>query len=76
MMRTTVDLPDDLLEIARSIARGRKQTLSQAVADMMRASLGVPSSRDVRISPVTGLPVIHLGRPTTLDDVKTLEDDD
>ena len=75
-MRTTIDIPDDLLETARSIARGRRQTLGQAVADLMRRALGDQPAEPVRISPVTGLPVIHLGRPTTLEDVKYLDDED
>jgi hypothetical protein len=74
-MRTTIELPDDLLETAKSIARGRRQTLGQAVADLMRRALAAPESPEITISPVTGLPVIHLGRPTTLDDVQSLEDD-
>jgi hypothetical protein len=75
-MRTTLDLPEDLLETARSIARGRKQTLGQAVADLMRTALSAPPKHEISISPITGLPVIHLGRPTTLEDVKELEDED
>ncbi|HEY7177046.1 MAG TPA: hypothetical protein VH442_19200 [Micromonosporaceae bacterium] len=60
-MRTTIDIPDDLLAVARSIARGRNQTLGQAVAEMMRRSLSVPvPEHDIAISPRTGLPVIHL----------------
>ena len=69
-MRTTLDLPDDLLMTARSIARGRKQTLGQAVADLMRTALSGPPTHEARISPITGLPVVYLGRPTTLEDVK------
>jgi hypothetical protein len=77
MMRTTIDIPDDLLAVAKSIARGRNQTLGQAVAEMMRRSLSAPvPEREVAISPRTGLPVIHLGRVTTLEDIKSLEDDE
>ena len=75
-MRTTVDLPDDLHQVAVSIARGRKQTLSQAIADLMRRALAQPPSEELQISPVTGLPVIHLGRPTSLEDVQSLDDDE
>ncbi len=63
-MRTTLDLPDDLLDTAKSIARGRKQTAGLAVADPMRQALEQTASAgvdEVQISPLTGLPVIHLG---------------
>lgn len=75
-MRTTIDLPDDLLSVARSIARGRKQTLGRAVADIMRTGLSAPARKETQISPITGLPVVHLGRTTTSEDVKELEDED
>jgi hypothetical protein len=76
-MRTTLDLPEELLQTAKSIARGRKQTLGETVADLMRQALEHPPADDeLRISPITGLPLIHLGRPTTLEDVRSLDDDD
>ena len=76
-MRTTIDIPEDLLETARSIARGRRQSLGQAVSDLMRRGLEPqPREAEIKISPVTGLPVIHLGRPTTLEDVQSLDDDE
>lgn len=75
-MRTTIDLPEDLLGTAKAMARGRKQTLGQTIADLMRRGLRPVPDEPIRISPRTGLPVIHLGRVTTLEDVKALEDDE
>ena len=75
-MRTTLDLPDDLHQLALSIARDTHRTLSETVADLMRRGLGQGETQEVSRSPVTGLPVIRLGSPVTTDDVRALEDPD
>lgn len=69
-------LPDDLLEIAHSIARDRRQTLSQVVADLARRGLAGSPPSDVVLDEATGLPVITLGRPVTSADVRSLEDEE
>jgi Arc/MetJ family transcription regulator len=74
MMRTTIDLPDDLHRVALSIARERDVTLSQAVADLLRRALGAGAA-DITMAMRHGLPVIRLGHPITSDDVRALEDD-
>jgi hypothetical protein len=38
-MRTTLDLDDDVLAAARSIAAARKQTMGKVVSDLLRQSL-------------------------------------
>jgi hypothetical protein len=40
LLRTTIDLPDDLHQIAMSIARDKSQTLSETVAELIRAGPG------------------------------------
>lgn len=76
-MRTTIDLPDDLVEIARSLARREKKTLGQSVAELMRRGISPPPPPRISVSPRTGLPVITLGGPPiTDDDVRTLEDEE
>jgi hypothetical protein len=76
-VRTTIDLPDDLHQIAMSIARDKSQTLSETVAELMRAGLGTGRPKITRyISPVTGLPVIRTGVPITTEDVRALDDDE
>jgi hypothetical protein len=74
-VRTTIDLPDDLHQIAMSIARDKAQTLSETVAELMRAGLGGRPQIRRYISPVTGLPVIHTGIPITTEDVRALDDE-
>lgn len=74
-MRTTIDLPKDLHDAARSIARDRGITLSEAVADLLRRGLGNAGSVDFGRSAGTGLPTARVGRLVTQDDVRSLDDD-
>lgn len=74
-MRTTIDLPADLHDAARSIARDRGTTLSEAVADLIRRGLGQRGIVQYDRSAHTGLPTARVGRPVTQDDVRSLEDD-
>ena len=75
-MRITIDLPDDLHAQAVAIARDTHQSLSQAVAGLIRRGLGTGAPGEVAKSSRTGLPVAHLGRTITTEDVRRLEDDD
>jgi len=75
-MRTTIDLPDDLHAQAVAIARDTHQTLSQAVAGLIRRGLGPGDPGKIATSARTGLPVAHLGKTITTEDVRRLEDDD
>jgi len=73
-MRTTVDLPADLHAQAVAISRDTHRTLSQTITDLMRRGLGQGQDADVTTSARTGLPVVHLGRTITTEDVRALED--
>jgi hypothetical protein len=75
-MRTTVDLPEDLHAQAAAIARDTHRTLSETVAYLMRRGLGQGQVAEVETSTRTGLPVVHLGRTLTTEDVRALEDDE
>lgn len=76
-MRTTIDLPDDLHQLATNIARDKRQTLSQVVVDLMRIATSPQRKIEVRKSAVSGFPTLHgLGRPITTEDVRSLEDDE
>jgi len=74
-MRTTVDLPADLHAQAVAIARDTHRTLSETVAFLMRRGLSEGRAAGLTHSAVTGLPVVHLGRVITTEDVRALEDD-
>ncbi len=75
-MRTTIDIPDDLHAQAVAIARDTHQSLSQTVAALIRRGLSPGNPGEIAKSARTGLPVAHLGRITTTEDVRRLEDDD
>ena len=82
VMRTTIELPDDLHRIASSLARHNKRSLGQIVAELMRRGLEVPANRVAesqavyRIDDETGLPVVvGASRVMTDDDVRSLEDE-
>jgi hypothetical protein len=75
-MRTTLDIPDDLHAQAVAIARDTHQSLSQAIAGLIRRGLGSGSTGEAEISARTGLPVVHVGRTITSEDARELEDDD
>ena len=83
LMRTTLDLPEDLHRIASGLARHSGRSLGQTVAELMRRGLEASAAPAHRIaeaplpyhlSPVTGLPVLRSPRPVTDEDCKTLED--
>ena len=75
-MRTTIDIPDDLHAQAVAIARDTHRSLSQTVAFLMRRGMGSGHPAETVTSDRTGLPVVHLGRTITSEDVRRLEDDD
>jgi hypothetical protein len=58
-----------------AIARDTQRTLSETVAFLMRRGLGEGHASELAHSPVTGLPVVRLGKMITTEDVRTLEDD-
>ncbi len=78
LMRTTVDLPDNLHRIALGLARHTGRSLSQAVAEMMQRGLSAQPSEVTQqpftINEATGLPVARSRRLITADDVMAVED--
>jgi predicted transcriptional regulator len=74
-MRTTLNLPDDLHAQVTAIARNTHQSLSQTVAGLIRRGLGSGTPGEIARSSRTGLPVAHLGRTITSEDVRRLEED-
>jgi metal-responsive CopG/Arc/MetJ family transcriptional regulator len=74
-VRTTIDLPEDLLARAKAIARDTSRSLSEVVSDLVRRGLEPPSATSPATSDRTGLPLVSLGRTITSDDVRVLEDE-
>ena len=56
MMRTTLDIDDNLLAIARVRAREKGISIGAAVSELMRRGLEVPRTRSKRGFPVFQMP--------------------
>ena len=78
VMRTTVDLPEDLHRQAKAIAHDNSWTLSEAVAWLMRRGLGQQGNPrlEIGVDELTGFPLFKSGRVITDEDVKQLLDED
>jgi len=73
-MRTTLDIDDDVLEIARGMAAHRRQSLGRVMSEMFRRSLQAGGTQKFR----NGLEVIYrTGKlaPVTLEAVNKLRDE-
>jgi hypothetical protein len=46
MMRTTINLPDDVYRCAQALASAKRITLGEAVAEMVRRGLSLPPAVD------------------------------
>ncbi len=75
MMRTTVNLPDDLYEIARSMAAAKRTSLGEALAELIRRGLEPRSRVEADDS---GFPQFHVSQhaqPITLEQTLDAEDE-
>jgi hypothetical protein len=73
-MRTTLNLDDAALRLARDYARRRSLTLGKAVSELVRHGLATPLATTV----INGLHVVQLppdSPPVTSEDVRRLEDE-
>jgi hypothetical protein len=73
VMRTTLDLPNDVLRAGRSLAHPRGISLGDALAELVRAGLQPPR----RINTQTAFPSFELSeraRPITLEQTLQAED--
>jgi hypothetical protein len=75
LVRTTIDLPEDLHHITMAIARDQGATFSQTVVTLLQRAIGTPGTAQVSASERTGLQVVRLGRTITSDDVRALDDE-
>ena len=75
MMRTTLDIEDDVLEVAKSLARHQRLSLGKAVSALIRMAIH-PSSQKEEVR--NGLRVIARrpnAKVVTLDTVNHLRDE-
>lgn len=80
VMRTTVDLPEDLHRIVSSLAIHTRRSLSTTAVELIRRGLATTSAdagaaTRVTTNSKTGLPTVQLPRTVTPEDVKAQEDD-
>lgn len=74
-MRTTLDIDDDVLAVAKELARGRKSTAGQVISDLARQALARPAKR--RLVRRNGFWVLAgRGGVVTTELVKQLQDED
>ncbi len=74
MMRTTINLPDDVLRVARSLANLKGISLGEAIAELARAGLK-PAAR---INTKTAFPSFQVNqnaKPITLEHTLQAEDE-
>lgn len=73
-MRTTVNLPDDIYEAARSVAAVKRISLGEALGDLVRQGLRRPMAMEIR----NGIPIVVLPKDSpiiTLEHTLAIEDD-
>jgi hypothetical protein len=74
MMRTTVNLPDDLYEVVRSLAEAKRISLGEAMAELLRKGLHPRANLDSQ----TAFPRFFVepgAPPITLDQTLQAEDE-
>ena len=72
MMRTTVDLDEDVLRVAKDVARQRDQSLGRVLSDLVRRAL-TPPRENVKVR--NGVPILPRkpgAKPVTSEIVKDL----
>ena len=74
MMRTTINLPEDVYRIARSLAGAKDISLGDAVAELARRGLHPPARINTRRA-FPSFVVPQRARPITLDQTLDAEDE-
>ena len=73
-MRTTIDLPEDLHDLARQLAHEGNRSMSDVIAELIRMGLRREPEKPQQSGP-RGMPLLSVGRPVTAEDVRSLDDD-
>lgn len=74
MMRTTVNLPDDVYRVARSLAAAKGVSLGEALAELVRKALD-PAGRIETAKPFPCFTVSKNACPITLEQTLEAEDE-
>ena len=77
MPRTSVDLPPAVRDRVYRLAKERHTSVSKVVAELTTRGLAqLDEPVEIRTHPLTGLPVISIGRSVTNDEVLQFLDED
>ena len=71
-MRTTVDLDEDILKVAKHLAQERAQSLGRVLSDLARQGLQPAPNPKVRSGVIPTLPRKPSAQPVTMQAVKDL----
>lgn len=71
-VRTTVDLPEAILEQVKALAAERGASVSATLADLTaRGLVELHGPMKIRIDERSGFPVLDFGRPVSSEDIAT-----
>lgn len=71
-MRTTVDLDEDILRVAKHLAQEREQSLGRVLSDLVRQSLQPARPISVEHEVIPTLPPISGAQPVTDQIIKNM----
>ncbi len=74
-MRTTIDLPTEIHDLARELAHQQNKSMSTVVTELIRAGLDSSTYRPAPQHASRAMPTISVGRTVSADDVRSLEDE-
>ncbi len=73
-MRTTIDLDEDILKVAKDLTRERAQSLGRVLSELVRKGLQPAASTKVRSGVIPTLARKPGAQPVTMQAVKDLLD--
>jgi hypothetical protein len=73
-MRTTVDLDEDILKVAKHLAQERAHSLGRVLSDLARQGLQPVPRPKFRTGAIPTLPRKPGARPVTMQEIKDLEE--
>jgi hypothetical protein len=74
-MRTTLEIEDDLLEIAKGLALHQRVSLGKAVSLLMRKAISPPASQPILRNGIRVISHHGTSQPVTLDVINQLRDE-
>ena len=76
-MRTSVDLPPYVRSRAEKLAHERGQSLSSVISELAALGLAhIEEKVEIETDPMTGLPLVRLGRTITPEEVAAFLEED